>query len=606
MSTAEKEFVIQRAATAGQITVSSAVFGRGTDFFCKDETVETNGGVHVVQAFLSAELSEEIQIQGRSARQGKKGTYSMVLLEKDLEQDFEVNPGPVDNWPRNDYYKLLSEARKKCHDEHCKMMELNLKEATDKDKASQDYLDALLRRDPGTSGLFKNLYLSMKKRPVPETIDLDLTFAIDNTGSMRAYKNAIRSTISSLVKGHNSFLPKLKVKFPDTTFKIRLGLFAYRDIDDGSNQFRLATQPFTEDIDVLLSDVHQLTSHASGGGDISEDHLGAIHFLTELDRPGCWESSIKVLLLLTDAPCHGHLPSCFCPTADNYNVRHPMGLTVESVADDLIKKEIDLFICSLNPMATLPFEKELASAYFDHKDNSEERMVVSVPLVQNHQNAANTIGVSLTGSSKHIVFVLDESGSMSFNWSGVVVAYNNYMKRRLEQQFDLDLVSVVQFDSGAHVTVQMENIVNAPDALGYSGGGTRFHPAAHEAYNLVLQTPASHSPVVVFMSDGMADDSSAAASTFNSLNQEVKNRYGGELELHVIGFGGGTDTAQLRTIASASGRGSLHSTSDVSSLSNVFVQIAGGGDNVAKVLETEIGNRIYDAVTDRLTAEYVG
>lgn len=49
MTSTEKGFVITKAATAGQITLSTAVFGRGCDFFCKDDAVESNGGVHVIQ-----------------------------------------------------------------------------------------------------------------------------------------------------------------------------------------------------------------------------------------------------------------------------------------------------------------------------------------------------------------------------------------------------------------------------------------------------------------------------------------------------------------------------------------------------------------------------
>ena len=49
MSAIEKEFVTNKAATAGQITLSTAVFGRGTDFFCKDEGLEKDGGVHIIQ-----------------------------------------------------------------------------------------------------------------------------------------------------------------------------------------------------------------------------------------------------------------------------------------------------------------------------------------------------------------------------------------------------------------------------------------------------------------------------------------------------------------------------------------------------------------------------
>ena len=65
MISADKEYVINKAATAGQVTICTAVFGRGTDFFCKDDGVQKNGGVHIVQTFLSEEVSEEIQIQGR-------------------------------------------------------------------------------------------------------------------------------------------------------------------------------------------------------------------------------------------------------------------------------------------------------------------------------------------------------------------------------------------------------------------------------------------------------------------------------------------------------------------------------------------------------------
>ena len=39
---------------------------------------------------------------------------------------------------------------------------------------------------------------------------------------------------------------------------------------------------------------------------------------------------------------------------------------------------------------------------------------------------------------------------------------------------------------------------------------------------------------------------------------------------------------------------------------NEVTQIATGGDDVAKVLEAEIGKRISEAVTNRLSAEYLG
>ncbi|CAF1185261.1 unnamed protein product [Adineta steineri] len=98
----EKEKAIRRATTSGQITLFTRTFGRGTDFICYDQSVAANGGTHVIQTFLSEESSEEKQIKGRTARQGDHGSYSMVLLDTDLEkflirrdeiEDFEKGKG---------------------------------------------------------------------------------------------------------------------------------------------------------------------------------------------------------------------------------------------------------------------------------------------------------------------------------------------------------------------------------------------------------------------------------------------------------------------------------------------------------------------------------
>jgi hypothetical protein len=122
----EKAHIISKAATAGQITICTAVFGRGTDFFSKDDALENNGGVHVIQAFLSSDMNEEIQIQGRTARQGKKGSYKLILLDKDLEDSFEMHGGSFNNWPRGEIYTRLCEARKKSLENDYQSIEMRL------------------------------------------------------------------------------------------------------------------------------------------------------------------------------------------------------------------------------------------------------------------------------------------------------------------------------------------------------------------------------------------------------------------------------------------------------------------------------------------------
>lgn len=82
----DKEALIRQAVTTGSITLLTRVFGRGTDFIVYDEKLNASGGIHVVQTFFSEEYSEETQIKGRTARQGNKGSFSMVLLESELEK----------------------------------------------------------------------------------------------------------------------------------------------------------------------------------------------------------------------------------------------------------------------------------------------------------------------------------------------------------------------------------------------------------------------------------------------------------------------------------------------------------------------------------------
>ncbi len=66
------------------ITLLTRSFGRGTDFICRDDTVITNGGVVVIQTFLSMQISEQAQIKGRTARQSNPGSYYLYINKQDL------------------------------------------------------------------------------------------------------------------------------------------------------------------------------------------------------------------------------------------------------------------------------------------------------------------------------------------------------------------------------------------------------------------------------------------------------------------------------------------------------------------------------------------
>jgi len=73
--------------------------------------MEACGGLHVLQTFFSVDLSEEVQMQGRSARQGNKGSYSLVLHIDSLAQQFDEKVQTINGWPAESVYAELAKLR---------------------------------------------------------------------------------------------------------------------------------------------------------------------------------------------------------------------------------------------------------------------------------------------------------------------------------------------------------------------------------------------------------------------------------------------------------------------------------------------------------------
>jgi hypothetical protein len=81
-----REIIIKRVGQRGKITISSDSFTRGTDFKVFEKSLNESGGLHVIQTYISPNYAEHIQIKGRTARQGNKGSYEMLVNETELER----------------------------------------------------------------------------------------------------------------------------------------------------------------------------------------------------------------------------------------------------------------------------------------------------------------------------------------------------------------------------------------------------------------------------------------------------------------------------------------------------------------------------------------
>ena len=157
----EKNEVIRSAVSPGKLTLITRSFGRGTDF--RSYSYEKRSqGPHVIQTFFSKEISEEIQIKGRTARQNDRGSYELILWKEDLLKYFDANE--VDELDKliktpSDIYKVLDEKRKilnkKEYDDFTKIANYNndthknsvkfIKEAcTKKNKFSENELASYL------------------------------------------------------------------------------------------------------------------------------------------------------------------------------------------------------------------------------------------------------------------------------------------------------------------------------------------------------------------------------------------------------------------------------------------------------------------------------
>jgi hypothetical protein len=131
-----------------------------------------------------------------------------------------------------------------------------------------------------------------KKAEKGEKVQLDLAFCCDCTGSMGLYIRSAQENIRLIATSIHDRLGK--------TASVRFALVKYRDHPSQDTTFVMELSDFTENLDVMKSNVDAMA--AKGGGDGPEAVAAALHKLNELSwRP----NATKVCVLISDAPPHG-------------------------------------------------------------------------------------------------------------------------------------------------------------------------------------------------------------------------------------------------------------------------------------------------------------
>jgi flagellin-specific chaperone FliS len=232
---------------AGTVTLLTRDFGRGTNFMCCDDHVLRNGGVHVVQTFLSASLSEQIQIMGRTARLDHPGTFSMVLDSQTLP-DFGVSASDVADIRAGSkrLYEYINQQRVQTFNANYPEKVKTVVASAAEHEASMEFIQHLTEchRSAASRTFCHNRIKQLNSCLSDNSNDLDddasrarrTVILLDGTLSMALALNLTKLRLN--VVFHRAFQVIAEHLGPDTGFQMLLGVYRNYNVDQDWKLFQ--------------------------------------------------------------------------------------------------------------------------------------------------------------------------------------------------------------------------------------------------------------------------------------------------------------------------------------------------------------------------------
>ncbi len=187
------------------------------------------------------------------------------------------------------------------------------------------------------------------------------------------------------------------------------------------------------------------------------------------------------------------------------------------------------------------------------------------------------------------------------NWSALLLAYQRLLQTRIDYQGMDDAVSVLVFDSDAHIQFQHQPIASAPRQVDRISWGTKFTPALQAAHGLLASSHAKgHTPVLIFMSDGCSSDNKDEQM---AAMKQIVSSCGSQLRVYTVPFGKGADRDRLQLLATA-GNGTMKPADDAAGMLQVFEDIAHGCSAINGMVG-HFSQIITRMVTDKITVDHV-
>jgi hypothetical protein len=226
----ERANAVFRATAVGSITLCSRAFGLGVDFRCFDSRIQKLGGLHVMQTFLSEDVSEEVQIQGRTARQGENGSYELILNASHLEKFFII-PGELARFlddtkaMSKGRYDLLDFKRNEFFQRQWGTMSKAVATSDSLHEASVRFLGQLLEQDRDKALKF----LKTRNASAVERVARVL-FMFDATGSMSSLLNNTKAMICEVFSRVSKVL--IDSGFGDACVCVKIVVYRNYNVDD--------------------------------------------------------------------------------------------------------------------------------------------------------------------------------------------------------------------------------------------------------------------------------------------------------------------------------------------------------------------------------------
>lgn len=82
--------ITEKKIKPGNILIATNISGRGTDLKTS-KSLEQNGGLHVILAYLAANQRVQDQAMGRTSRQGNAGTGQILISFSEVKDLFDAN-----------------------------------------------------------------------------------------------------------------------------------------------------------------------------------------------------------------------------------------------------------------------------------------------------------------------------------------------------------------------------------------------------------------------------------------------------------------------------------------------------------------------------------